>query len=502
MFNRQLFPIRLALSLGLLVVVLDNGCAAEHAESKPGPEKRQQEQAAVKAGEQSNIVAKIGDYVITKEELEKRLMMELRPLGYNRYSDPIESVDVNEVLLTMIAEKAIAIEARKQGYLEREEISVQIGQFRDRKLAGLVRASYLQGRLSELEVTDAEIDKQIKANPKLDQRRAKALLQRQKANRLTEQYYNQLCQDFHLKKISDNFPKAAQIHQRLLSNPKRPRDKWWVLISQVKGELTPEEKNIVLATFDGGKLTLKDWFYTLVSMSPPSRPKNLNTAKGVEQLLNAALRIPIFVAKAKTLELDKDKNFLDQLKEREAMVLLGRVRADKVKDIKEPNEAQMVKYFENNKELFGTSKTINIDQIWCPDLEAARKVKAELEGGKDFEAIKEEYSLQKKGKPFNVYPGNEGIFFSDLWKGEPNQIIGPVKGFYGTAVKWRIVKILEKKPAELKEYSSNLNNGIKWRMLDEKREQILANYKKQLLQKYPYELYADRIKDMDPLDVP
>jgi hypothetical protein len=563
MSNRQLLPIKLAIPFLSLLLILHNGCstkvsqaprdeqarlsegdggqaavvseapqqkqeqpAAEATEAKPGPsepakaaappkpeqvatvsETQQQKQEqpvpkgpVAKVVEQPGIVAKIGDYVIAREELEQRLKTEIHPYGYSQNSDEAKVIDINEVLLKMIAEKAMIMEARKQGYLQDEEVRDQIEQFRDGRLAASVWSGYTQNKKSELEVTDAEIDKLVKANPKLDVEKAKVLLKRQKASQLFNQYYSQLSKKFHLQKVDASFPKAAEIHQRLLEHPKEPRKNWWIIPRQIREELTPEEKNIVLATYDNDKLVLKDWFNALLSLSPPSRPKDLNTAKGVEQFLNRALRMPILAAEAKSLGLDKDKNFIEQLRKREDVTLLSRAIRKKIEGIKEPNEEQIIAYFKKNKEKFGKPRTLNIDQIWCADLETADKVKAELEG-RDFESVKEELSLQKKGKPFETNAGREGVFFNDLWKGEPNQIVGPMKGFYGEQIKWRIVKILEKRAAQEKEYSSDMNNSIKWRILGEKRNKILADYRKELLQKYPYEIYADRIKDIDPLKI-
>ncbi len=554
MSNRQLLPVKMAIPFLSLLLILHNGCspevsqgprdkqaaavseaqqqkqeqqpAAEAAEAKPKPsepakaappkleqaatvsEAQQQKQEqpvpkepVTKAVEQPVVVARIGDYVINKNELEQKLKTEINPYGYDQNSDEVKVIDVNEVLLKMLAEKAMIMEARKKGYLQDEEISIVIDRFKNRKLASTVWARYLQGRRNELEVTDEEIDKQMKADPKLDRKRAQAVLQRQKANQIFEQYYGQLCQKYNLKKESENFPEAVKLHGRLLNSPKEQRKQWWILSSQIRDELTPEEKDIVLATYDGGKVTVKDWLYALTEIAPPSRPKDLNTEKGVESLLNRYLRLPILVTEAQLLGLDKDKGFMEELRKREDMSLLGKATNEKVKDVNEPTEAQIVAYFEKNKEKFSTPRTLKIDQIWCADLETANKVKAELDT-RDFESVKNEFSLQKKGKPFETNAGREGVFFNDLWKGEPNQIVGPVKGFFGEQIKWRIVKILEKKAAQVKEYSSDMNNSIKWRILGEKRNEILAGYRKELLQKYPYEIYADRIKDVDPLDIP
>ncbi len=509
MFKQQLFQMRLNLSFLSLLVIFNNCCSAEKATAGSEGKQQKQEQPAVKAAEQldsagkSDIVAKIGDYVITEKDLQQRLATEIHPYNYGYSDEQSGNVDVNGVLLQMIAEKAMVMEGRKQGYLQDEETSVIIDRFKNRRLANQVWVTYISGRKSELEVTQEEIDKQTKDNPKLNQAQAKAFLQGQKANRILEQYYSQLCQKYHLKKESGNFPKAIDLHDRLLNRPKEPRKQPWIFSTQIKNELTPEEKSIVLAAYDGGTFTIKDFLYALMEMSPPGRPKDLNTEKGVESLLDRFLRLTIFVAEAKSLGLDKDKKFLDDVRLQEDMSLLGKVITEKVKpaDANEPAEEQIKAYFEKNKGKFGKPRMLKIDQIWCSDLEMARKVKAELEV-KDFNSVKMEFSLQKQSKPFDTTAGNEGLFFKDLWQADPNQIVGPIKGFYSEGLKWRIVKILEKKPAEAKEYSADMKDLVKLRIMDEWRNTTMANYRKELLQKYPYEIYAEKIKDIDPLSIP
>ena len=464
---------------------------------QPGEVAEGETKPAVPA-EPSNIVAKIAEYVITKEELHKRLMKELQP-QYEDYSKQDEPVDAKTVLAKMIAEKAMVIEARKLNYLEDETIHALLKKFKQKKLATLLLETHLRGKII---VAESEIDEKMKTDPRLNRARAKTMVERAKANILLSQYYKELCEKLHLQKLSGNFPEAARIHQRLLLRPKEPRRMRLIRIPQIKNELTPEEKSIVLAAYDTGKVTLKDWFDTLCEMSPPSRPRDLHTAAGVERLLDRALRMPIFISEAESLGLDKDENLLKQIKEWEDVRLFGIARREKAKEIPEPNEQEIMAYFEKNKEAFGTQNALRIDQIWCQDLKTAQKVKDELDGGKDFEAVRKEHSLQKKAYTFNAYPRSEGIFFKDLWNGEPNEITRPVKGFYRGGVKWRIVKILEKTPAKLKEFSTSMKGRIKRRMLNEQRNAILENYRKELLKKYSYEIYAERVRNIDPLNIP
>lgn len=450
-------------------------------------------------GQMPNIVGRIGDYVITKQELEKRLMMELRPRGYDSYNEQAEPVDAETVLKKMIAEKAMITEARKLGFLKDETLDALIKRFKDRRLANLLLQKQLAPKLT---VTESEIQQIMKANPKLDRTRAEAMLKNTKGRSLFEQYYKQIYQKFHVKKLSNNLLKAVQIHQRLLYSPKKPRKVGFIRTYQVKDELTPEEKNMVLAEYDNGKVTLKDWFETLCNMAPPGRPKDLNTPKGVEQLLERTLQMPLLVSEAKSLRLDKDKSLLKQVREYEDSRLLSKIKSEKYKEVKEPTTDQIIIYYDKNKELFRTGRMLKIDLIWCEDLKTTRKAKADLDSGKDFESVKQKYSLNKKIKPFNTYPSGEGFFWKDLWKGDPNDILRPIKGFYQNSIKWRIVKILEKKPGQVKGYSTDMKRRVKERMLSEQRETLLAQYNNELLKKYLYKIYTERIKDINPLNIP
>lgn len=445
-----------------------------------------------------NVVAKIGDYVITREELKQRLMKEINPYDNEQYDIAAAPPDAKTVLMKMLAEKAMIMEGRRQNLLEEPSIQNAAKQFRDRHLATLLLQKYLQGKLA---VTESEIDERVKSDPKLDRAKAKATLERTKANALIERYYSDIYARFRVKKLSDNFAKAAQIHQRLLNSPKTPRNIGWISNPQIDTDLLPEEKNMVLATYDYGKFTLRDWFVAVCEIVPPRRPADLSTPAGVERLLDIALKLPLFVSEAKLLGLDKDQNFLKYVREWEDSLLLNKVTSEKAKDVNQPTDEQIVDYYNKNKEAF-VSRTLKVDQIWCQDLPTSRQVKAELDAGKDFESLRGRYSLDKKGSSFVTSPRGEGTFFQDLWKGEPNQTIGPLKGFHDNAVRWRIVKILEKNPGSVKGYSGDMKDNIKWKLVGEREKILLQKYHKELLAKYPYEIYVDRIADIDPLNIP
>jgi hypothetical protein len=459
-------------------------------------------QALKDAEADPNVVAAIAQYVITKEELRRRLMMELQPYDYDGLAEKAELPDANAVLMKIIAEKAMAMDARKQNVLvENEMIRTAVRKFKERKLVGLLMQKQLEGKLSAA-ASEAEIAEKMKADPKLDRERAKMMVERAKANEIMGQYYAEIYKKSNVKKVNANFIKAAQLQQRLLFQPKAERDVPFIRNSQMRDELTDEEKNIVLATFEKGQVRVSDWFETLGDMAPPRRPNDLNTAQGVERLLDQTLRTPILVAEAVSLGLDKDEDTIKQVRDYEDMNLLGIAQQTKYKEAPEPTEAEIRACFDEHKEEFKEDKKLKIEQIWCSDLKTAEKAKAELNESKDFNSVKQKYSLEKEGKAFDTYPRTEAYFWPALWEGDPNNVVGPIKGVYGDGFKWRIVKILEKNQGTTPEFSEQAANRAKQAVQTRRRLALTEKYCKELLGKYSYKVYAERIKDINPLDIP
>jgi len=442
------------------------------------------------------VVAKIGDYEITKDDLIQRLLMEIRPQS-EEYNGPWKPVSVEAVLLTLVAEKAMIMEGRKTGALNDPIIQSFIERQKRQKLGTKVVVDYVRENLS---VSEAEVDQMMKSNPKVTREQASMQVQRAKGTAMLEQFYKQLLAKFHLKQVKENFAKASEVHERLLRNPAKPRNEGWILNSQVKNDVTKEEKDTVLATYDGGQVTLKDWLETLCEIVPPRRPTDLDTPEGVERLLDRTLRSTMLVAEAKSRGGDKDPQYVREITDLEDGQMLYKMQGERVKDVPEPNDAQITAFFEKHKEWFTEGPSMKADHIWCKDLATARKAREELDGGKDFRSVKETYSLQKNAEPYDTWRNGEGPFWDDLWKGEPNQVVGPVKGFYEGGLAWRVVKVLTKTPAKEKPFSE-ARDAVKWTVLRERRKARLDTYGKEIREKHGYELYADRIQGLDPLDV-
>jgi hypothetical protein len=476
--------------------------AADEAK-QPAAEQKPNEQAdANSTVAASTVVARIGDYTITREELEQRVMRELYPNDFESFAEDSKPVDAETVLQKMLTEKAMMIEGREKGYLNREDVRTPINRFKQTKLVGLVCQEYIEANESKITPTEEEIKQKLMADPNATRERAVQAIRRVKGIRLLNQYYAEIYKKSNVRRLKQNFPKAVQIHQRLMTQPKKARKVNFIRTWQVRDELTQSEKDMVLVEFNGGKVTLYDWFNTLCDIVPPRRPRDLNTIAGVERLLDRSLSRPLLVARAKSLGLDRNEKYLKEVRDYEDRMLLGQIRSAKLKEAKQPTPEEITAYFNGHKKEFVTGRNLKVDMIWCKDHEEAEKVKADLNAGKSFDAVKKECDPNDKTKPHMTYAGSEGLFWKDLWAGEPNDVLGPLKGFHGQKVQWRIVKVLEKNPGKEREYSSNMDGQIKSRIMTERNDALMAQYSKELLEKHSHQIYADKIKDINPLNIP
>ena len=71
----------------------------------------------------SAVVARIGPYTITAEELEKQWLTDLRPYDYDYYDEDAPPPDAMSTLVKMVGKKAMVLDARAKGMLENERIA-------------------------------------------------------------------------------------------------------------------------------------------------------------------------------------------------------------------------------------------------------------------------------------------------------------------------------------------------------------------------------------------
>jgi hypothetical protein len=452
------------------------------------------------------VLARVGDQQILGGEFRERWLSKLQPESYDEVL-VFEPVDGNDVLFDMVSEIVLAYEGRKRGLVTSDyRVADPAERFRTSQL---VQAAFRAYVAPDIKASEEEVKAALAENDKLTPEQASLMVRNKKSQAAFNDYVKTLLETLKVKKHPENFAKAAQLHQRLLANPREPRKQSWILNSQIREELSDQEKAIVLVSFDGGAFTVDDFFKALGGMAPPGRPKDLSTVAGVEAFADRSLRLPLAAAAARAGGLDKDPVVVQTIRKYEDRLLYGRMLSSIGEATAEPTDEEITAYYEKIKDHYQRRDVLKGEVIWCRNHAEAETVAQKLRDGADVNDLRATYSFDdKQTEPMTFYPGSEGLFWETLWAAEPNSVAGPLLGFYTgganrkMSLKWRVVKITEKQKGEPGKLEEQGRSSLKWRIKSERRDAAVAKEVKRILKEIPHQISYENLNHFDPRRVP
>jgi foldase protein PrsA len=156
----------------------------------------------------------------------------------------------------------------------------------------------------------------------------------------------------------------------------------------------------------------------------------------------------------------------------------------------EVTEDEMKTYFEENKVSFDQKEQVKASHILVEDEETAKKVKEELDNGKDFAELAKEYSTDasnaKNGGDLGYFGKGEMAeeFENAAFGMEVNAISEPVKTEFG----YHIIKLVDKKAAKAAAFE-NHKEEIKELLFDQKIQAEYPNWLEEKKTEYDIKSY-------------
>ena len=259
-------------------------------------------------------------------------------------------------------------------------------------------------------------------------------------------------------------------------------------------KFTPEEKELILATFKGGELKVEqylEYYQVLPAFRKPSLDREL-----LEDLIYQMTLKEILIKMAKDDKLDQSEDYLKVLNDYKNMTLANGYRYEVLwKDIS-TTEEEINEYYEKNKDLYLDPAATKVKEIMVKTEEEAKEVLKKVKGGADWDSLaKMSLRTHAKNRGGELGYVNEKIYpeiFNYAWNEmKVGEIAGPIhikQSRYGEG--YSVIKLLDKKYPYQKKLTE-VGSDLQRRLIGEKKQDALGNWVSQQKEKKEVKIFED-----------
>ncbi|RLD09952.1 hypothetical protein DRI50_11590, partial [candidate division KSB1 bacterium] len=211
---------------------------------------------------------------------------------------------------------------------------------------------------------------------------------------LWEEQTKMLKQKYHAKVNNDNIQKvvalAKEKQKNGLNNPKH---------------YTQDEKNIVLAQWDGGQLTVNDLFVIYGGRRFPALQRRITKTSNMQRIVDQILLGKLIQQEAEKMGIMDEFDVKTNLKDFKIQKLATMALEHEVKQKIKPTDEEVKKYYEAHQKEFVKPAEIEIWEIYVKDKKKADKVLRLAKRGYDFGKLAQKYSEDRYYQKKKGYVG-------------------------------------------------------------------------------------------------
>ena len=256
-----------------------------------------------------------------------------------------------------------------------------------------------------------------------------------------------------------------------------------------------------LAEVNGGVITTED-FKKEVETLPPYLKPMADTPEGKKELLETMIIRELILQQAQKDGIEKSPAVADKLEDLKKRVVVEAYLKKKVEEQSNITDADLQKFYEQNKEKFKTGEQVHASHILVKTGKEAQDILAQIKKGGNFEELAKKHSIDgaaAKGGDLgwfgkgSMIPEFEKVVFG-LKEGE---LSGVVKTQFG----YHIIKLTGKRPAGTRPFAE-VKDQIKAQLMPEKQQGVFQKLKEDLKKDAKYSIKEDVLKGFDGKPAP
>lgn len=260
-----------------------------------------------------------------------------------------------------------------------------------------------------------------------------------------------------------------------------------------------KENGTILATIDGEDVTLQE-FNKELDKIPANMKMLVATQTGKKNYLDRLVVKKLLLKVAKKEKVDSEKEFQDRLTDIKEQLLIESVLKKKINADTKIADADLKKYYDDNKENFKKDREINTRHILVKTEGEAKQVQGRLLKGEDFAELAKKYSIDPQasanGGELGYHP--KGTLMPEyeetaLKLTKVGQISGIVKTKYG----FHIIRLEGIRPPTYVPFEE-VKDFMKQKIAQEKQTELLEKYINELKKEAKITIKEELLKEEKP----
>jgi len=297
---------------------------------------------------------------------------------------------------------------------------------------------------------------------------------RDTANKMWQKQMAMLKAKSHFKLDEKNIKKLVSLNKKNQKAGKANAD-----------DFTTQERNIVLATWDGNRFTLGDLLNIFYGPNFRTLSRKMTNDKVMNATVKNVCSQLLVVDAAKKMGIDQEDDIKAELAGASRRKLAAMAENEEVKKKIVLTDEELKKYYQQHAKEFIQPAEMEMWEIYVTNKKIANKVARLAKAGRNFEKLASRYSEDKYYQKKKGYLGyrqerRRGAVSKKAFEVGPHKIAGPVKYRKG----WAIIKTGKLKPETQRSFEA-ARAQVRVRLNSQKLRERRSAWEKELKEKYP-----------------
>lgn len=258
-------------------------------------------------------------------------------------------------------------------------------------------------------------------------------------------------------------------------------------------QLDRDEKELILASWDGGQVTMGQYLSRISKINPRFRP-DLDDYEGLAEFAFQLEFEKILSVEARRSGMEDDPEFKRKLKKFKELTMADIMENDSIPYPEEPDEDEIRQYYDNHPEEFLIPEKIHIYEIMFNDHSLAETYAHKTRSLQKFKAVASQYT-ERSGK--RTTSGDLGWIeersYPRLFAAAKETDVGRVAGPITLAGKYSIIYVAEKRPEQVKDFLM-VKQNIKETLGRQRRTEGFEDWVAEKKAEVDIEIYENNIR--------